>query len=112
MGRRRTTACLSKRFSLTPGQASDLSQAEPLLDQVDPQALLADKAYDADALIQNLEDRRITPRHPTQGQPRSMSSNRSIGMSRQHVFGRCQLRCISMFGQPSMSVPLAWPRNA
>ncbi|ESZ53644.1 hypothetical protein X729_30830, partial [Mesorhizobium sp. L103C131B0] len=33
-------------FSLTPGQASDLGQAEPLLDQVDPQALLADKAYD------------------------------------------------------------------
>lgn len=48
-------------FCLTPGQASDLSQAEPLLDQIEPQALLADKAYDADALLQTLEDRRITP---------------------------------------------------
>ena len=52
-------------FSLTPGQASDLSQAEPLLDQVDPQALLADKAYDADALIQTLEERGITPVIPS-----------------------------------------------
>ena len=48
-------------FSLTPGQAGDLSQAEPMLDGVDPQAFLADKAYDADTLIQALEDRGITP---------------------------------------------------
>ncbi|RWQ13722.1 MULTISPECIES: IS5 family transposase [unclassified Mesorhizobium] len=48
-------------FSLTPPQASDLGQAGPLLDQVNPQALLADEAYDADALIQTLKDRRITP---------------------------------------------------
>ena len=47
--------------SLTPGQASDLSQAEPLLDEVEPKAFLADKAYDADALIETLEDRKITP---------------------------------------------------
>jgi hypothetical protein len=31
-------------MSLTPGQASDLGQAEPLLDQVEPEALLADRA--------------------------------------------------------------------
>ena len=48
-------------LSLTPGQASDLGQAEPLLDEVDPQAFLGDKAYDANALIQFLEARRITP---------------------------------------------------
>jgi transposase len=30
-------------ISLTPGQASDLAQAEPLLEEVDPQAFLADK---------------------------------------------------------------------
>ena len=40
---------------------SDLSQAEPLLDEVDPQAFLGDKAYDADALIQALDERSITP---------------------------------------------------
>jgi len=48
-------------FSLTPGQAADLGQAEPLLEDVEPQAFLADKAYDADALIQTLEERGITP---------------------------------------------------
>ena len=48
-------------MSLTPGQASDLGQAEPLLAQVDPQAFLGDKAYDADALIKALEARRISP---------------------------------------------------
>ncbi len=47
--------------SLTPGQQSDLSQAEPLLDEVEPDAFLADKAYDANALIEALEERGITP---------------------------------------------------
>jgi len=32
-----------------------------LLDGVDPQAFLADKAYDADALIETLRKRAITP---------------------------------------------------
>ena len=48
-------------FSLTPGQASDLSQAEPLLENVAPEAFLADKAYDADRLIQALKARGIKP---------------------------------------------------
>jgi transposase len=48
-------------FSLTPGQASDLDQAEPLLEDLDPKAFLADKAYDADALIKALKDRNIVP---------------------------------------------------
>jgi len=48
-------------ISLTPGQACDLGQAERLLDGIDPQAFLADKAYDADALIDRLEERQITP---------------------------------------------------
>lgn len=47
--------------SLTPGQQSDLSQAAPLLDKVEPEAFLADKAYDADALIEALEKRGIEP---------------------------------------------------
>src|SRR5437867_1025373 len=46
---------------LTPGQASDLAGAEPLIDGADPQALLGDKAYDADALIDTLARRGITP---------------------------------------------------
>jgi putative transposase len=48
-------------LSLTPGQQSDLSQAEPLLEGVELEAFLADKAYDANALIDKLEERGITP---------------------------------------------------
>ncbi len=48
-------------LSLTLGQASDLGQAETLLEDIDPGALLADKAYDADALIGALNARDITP---------------------------------------------------
>jgi putative transposase len=48
-------------LSLTPGQAADINQAVPLLDQVEPDALLADKGYDAGALIKTLQERGITP---------------------------------------------------
>jgi transposase len=46
---------------LTPGQAHDLTAAEPLLETADPRALIGDKAYDADALIEMLDGRAITP---------------------------------------------------
>ena len=46
---------------LTPGQAHDLACAEPLIEAVDPGALLADKAYDADTLIDALTQHEITP---------------------------------------------------
>lgn len=48
-------------LSLTPGQAADITQAMPLLDQVEPEALLADKGYDADALVAKLDERGIKP---------------------------------------------------
>ena len=46
---------------LTPGQAHDLTCAEPLIDSADPEALIGDKAYDADLLIDTLNRRQITP---------------------------------------------------
>jgi transposase len=46
---------------LTPGQAHDLACAEPLIDSVDLDALIGDKAYDADPLIDTLTQRQITP---------------------------------------------------
>ena len=52
-------------LSLTPGQAADITQAVPLLDQVEPEAFLADKGYDADALIETLDERGITPVIPS-----------------------------------------------
>lgn len=52
-------------FSLTAGQASDIGEAEPLLAKVEPAAFLADKAYDADALIEALDKRGIRPVIPS-----------------------------------------------
>jgi len=46
---------------LTPGQNHDVTCAEPLLENVDPRALLGDKAYDADTLLDSLARRKITP---------------------------------------------------
>jgi transposase len=46
---------------LTPGQAHDLTCAEHLIDNADPAALIGDKAYDADPLIDTLTRRGITP---------------------------------------------------
>jgi transposase len=42
-------------ISLTAGQDCDISQAAPLLEEVEPEAFLADKAYDADAFIDILK---------------------------------------------------------
>ena len=52
-------------LSLTPGQRADITEAEPVLDNVDLEAFIADKAYDADPLIEKLEARQITPVIPS-----------------------------------------------
>ena len=52
-------------LSLTPGQRAGITEAEPLLNEVDPAAFIADKAYDADPLIEKLEEQGITPVIPS-----------------------------------------------
>jgi hypothetical protein len=42
-----------------PGQYHDLVETKPLIEDVDFQALLADKAFDADWLIQELNERKV-----------------------------------------------------
>src|SRR5882724_11192584 len=46
-------------LSLTGGNAHDITQAEPLAAQVEPEALLGDKGYDTDSFINSLEVRAI-----------------------------------------------------
>ena len=46
-------------ITLTAGNVHDMMQAEILTNQIEPKALLADKGYDADSLIENLEKRKI-----------------------------------------------------
>lgn len=43
------------KFRLTGGQAGDSPEALPLLDDVKPGSVAADKAYDTDALIEHLQ---------------------------------------------------------
>jgi transposase len=50
---------------LSPGQDHDLACAEPLIEAVDPGALIADKAFDADAFSAALDDRAIVPVIPS-----------------------------------------------
>lgn len=52
-------------LSLTPGQAADITEAEPLLERLEPEALLADKGYDSDALVETLKERGIEPVIPS-----------------------------------------------
>ena len=47
------------RFVLRPGQSHELGAVEPLLAGMKPEALLADKAYDADWLREDLQQRGI-----------------------------------------------------
>jgi transposase len=48
-------------LTLTAGQIHDLACAQDLIENADPEALIADKAYDADPLIDSLTEREITP---------------------------------------------------
>ena len=47
------------RLSLTPGQSHDILQARPLIEGLEAQAVLADKAYDADQFLNFLREKGI-----------------------------------------------------
>src|ERR1700692_4038496 len=49
---------------LTPGQDHDLTCAEPLIENADPEALIGDKAYDADPFVETLTQRGSPPGIP------------------------------------------------
>ena len=61
-------------MTLIAAQDHDLTCAESLIEAVDPGALIADKAFDADAFIAALNDRAIVPVIPSK-------SNRKIPRS-------------------------------
>ena len=44
-------------LTLTPGQASDIGQAETLLANHTPEVVIADKGYDSDAFVEMIEER-------------------------------------------------------
>jgi transposase len=44
-------------LTVTPGQASDIGQAETLLADHEPEKVIADKGYDSDAFVKVIEER-------------------------------------------------------
>lgn len=50
---------------LTPGQQADISQADALLKDHQPEAVLADKAYDSDAFVTTVKSKGAEPVIPS-----------------------------------------------
>src|SRR5439155_15884597 len=46
---------------LSPGQDADITHAETLLGDLEPGAVLGDKGYDSDALVEAIEERGAEP---------------------------------------------------
>ena len=62
-------------LTLTPGQASDIGQAEGLLADHQPEAVIADKAYDSDAFVEVVECRgaeAVIPSRANRTEPREL----------------------------------------
>ena len=61
------------RFELLPGHRFDTVGVPPLIDSVDFEVLIADKAYDSDWLLKELDERGVTAvisQHPRRSAPR------------------------------------------
>ncbi len=61
------------RFELLPGQRFDTVGVSPLIDGLSFKALIADKAFDSDAILANLDDRGakvVISQHPRRSKPR------------------------------------------
>jgi transposase len=60
------------RFVLLPGQRFDTVGIQPLIDGIDFGALIADKAFDSNAIIADLDERGakvVISQHPRRAQP-------------------------------------------
>ena len=67
-----------RRFILTPGQDSDYGQAQELLAEDEPGAVVADKGYDSKALAQFIEQRNaevVIPSRRNATAPRQINRN-------------------------------------
>jgi transposase len=57
------------RFVLLPGQRHDSIGVEPLITGFDFEALIADKAFDSNASIAELDAKAVISQHPRRAQP-------------------------------------------
>ena len=79
-------------LSLTLGHTHDIAQAVPLLDQVEPAALLADKGYDSDALVATLEESGIAPIIPSKAN-RELPRKTDFALYRERNLVECFFFC-------------------
>ena len=67
-------------FTLSGAEQADITQAQPLLDSLPtPQAVVADKGYDADALVQSIEmagAEAVIPPRSNRRSPRAFDKDR------------------------------------
>jgi transposase len=69
---------LPVELQLTPGQQADVTQAESLLQGYQPEAVLADKGYDSDALVEAIEAngaQAVIPPKSNRKKPRGYDKN-------------------------------------
>ena len=64
------------RFTLTPGQQHDITQAEALISGYRSEYVIADKGYDAQDFIDHLASRGHGGSDPRTGQPQSTTGLR------------------------------------
>src|SRR6202047_4070878 len=82
---------------LTPGQDHDLTCAEPLIENADPEALIGDKAYDADPFVETFTQRGITPVIPPK-------ANRNIN-GECHFALYCERNLVGALLQSAQALP-------
>ena len=73
---------LPVEICLTPGQGADVTQAEPLLRGYSPSVVIADKAYDSDALISKVESKgaqAVIPSKANRKEPRELDKHLYTG---------------------------------
>ena len=93
---------------LSPGQDHDLTCAQPLIEAVDPGALIADKAFDADAFIAALNDRAIVPVIPSKSNRKSRA--RATSPSTANAISLSVFSTSSSISGPSPRVTTSSPR--
>ena len=112
------------RFILTPGQASDIGQAEALTTAVPIKKLMADKAYDSQAFIDFLKQHGIEAIIPSRSNARQPRECDWVAYKERHliecyfgkmkhyrrVFSRFEKKAVNFLGFLKITAILIWTR--
>jgi len=112
------------RFILTPGQASDIGQAEALVTSVSIQRLMADKGYDCQAFVDFLQQQGIEALIPSRSNAREPRQCDWVAYKERHliecffgkmkhyrrVFSRFDKKAQNFLGFLKITAILIWTR--